>query len=177
MNTKSIVFILLYSAALFNFNIPLAALAESNGDSELNISGKVVAPSCTIAPDTVNGNVDLGEVLSERLQSAGSFSAWSQFSLNLTECPATTTEVVVYLLRGQDPDYPVYFKNTGSSKHVAIEVADDTGSRISNGSVRNMAVDSQQQAKMVLKGRMISPQGKAISGSVSSLMELAFGYK
>ena len=68
-------------------------------------------------------------------------------------------------------------KNTGSSKHVAIEVADDTGSRISNGSVRNMAVDSQQQAKMVLKGRMISPQGKAISGSVSSLMELAFGYK
>ncbi len=101
MNTKSIVFILLYSAALFNFNIPLAALAESNGDSELNISGKVVAPSCTIAPDTVNGSVDLGEVLSERLQSAGSFSAWSQFSLNLTECPATTTEVVVYFSGGR----------------------------------------------------------------------------
>lgn len=177
MNTKGTVFILLCSATLFILNIPLLALAESDGDSELNISGKVIAPSCTIAPNTVNGDVDLGVAFSESLRGAGSTSAWSGFSLNLTECPATTTKVVVYFSGTQDPDYPVYFKNIGSSQHVAVEVADDTGAHISNGSVRDLVVNSEQQANIDLKGRMTSPQGGATSGSVSGLMELSFDYQ
>lgn len=175
MKTNKVVFFLVYSAVFFVMNIPLMALA--NGDGELAITGSVLASPCTITPDTVKGDVNLGKVYTNRLHSAGDATDWTAFSLNLTECPSTTTKVVVHFTGTSDPDYPVFFKNTGTSERVAIEVADNTGTRLSNNSVRNLTVDSQHQAKMDLKGRMTSPQGEATSGSVSGVMELSFDFQ
>lgn len=175
MNTKNTVFLLLCSVILFILNIPLLAFADSGSD--LTISGNVVAYSCSIAPDTVEGDVDLGKVLSLRLLSAGDSADWSAFSLKLTDCPPTITKVIVHFTGTPDPDYPVYFKNSGSSERVAIEVEDTSGGRISNSSERTLNVDAQQQARIDLKGRIITPQGAATSGSVTGVMELAFDFQ
>lgn len=175
MNTKNAVFTLLYTAILSVATISPIALASS--DSALAITGNVLASPCIIAPDTVKGDVDLGEVFSSRLHNAGDSADWAAFSLNLTDCPATTTKVVVHFTGTPDPDYPVFFTNTGSSEHVAIEVADATGVRVSNNSVRDLSVNSQHQAKMDLKGRVTSPQGEATSGTVAGIMEVSFDFQ
>lgn len=160
---------------LFSLCIPLSTWAE--GGSELAVTGTVVASPCTIAPDTIKGDVDLGKVFTNSLHIAGDSTSWVNFSLNLNECPPTTTKVVVHFTGEPDPDYPVYFNNTGTSKNAVIEVADDAGGRISNTSVRNLTVNSQHQAKIDLRGRMVSPKGDTTAGSVSGLMELAFDFQ
>lgn len=175
MSMRNTRLFLLCSVTFFIINTPLFANAESG--SELTVTGTVKAAPCTVAPDTLQGNVDLGKVYTNRLHSAGDSADWSAFTLNLTDCPATTTKIVVHFSGTPDTDYPVYFQNTGASTHVAIEVADTQGARISNTSVRNLTVNAEHQAKIDLKGRMISPQGEATAGSVSGLMELAFEFQ
>lgn len=174
MLTKNILCGLLFSVGLFAVSMPLTAGAES--DSELAITGNVLASPCVIAPDTIKGDVDLGSAFSNRLHNAGDSADWAVFSLNLTDCPVTTTNVVVHFTGIPDPDYPAFFKNTGTSNNVAIEVVDSASVRISNSSVRNLKVGSDHQAKIDLKGRMTSPQGGATSGAVSGLIELSFDF-
>lgn len=159
------------------FSLCITPSVWAEGGSELAITGTVVASPCIIAPDTVKGDVDLGKVFTNSLHSAGDSTNWVGFSLNLNECPPTTTKVVVHFTGATYSEYPVYFNNTGTSKNVAIEVADEAGGRISNTSTRNLTVNSQHQATLNLKGRMTSPKGDAIAGSVSGLMELAFDFQ
>ncbi len=64
-------------------------------DITITVNGKVVAKPCTVS--TTNANVDLGDLYTFSLVSAGSASAWHSTALDLSNCPVGTSRVVATL--------------------------------------------------------------------------------
>ncbi|PLL92652.1 fimbrial protein, partial [Klebsiella michiganensis] len=58
-------------------------------DVTITVNGKVVAKPCTVS--TVNATVDLGDLYTFSLVSAGSSSPWHSVALNLSNCPVGTS--------------------------------------------------------------------------------------
>ncbi len=70
--------------------LALASATIQAADVTITVNGKVVAKPCTVS--TTNATVDLGDLLSFSLMSAGAASAWHDV-LELTNCPVGTSRV------------------------------------------------------------------------------------
>jgi minor fimbrial subunit len=144
----------------------------------VTITANVVASPCIIASDTLKKDVVLGHFFTSSLKHAADVTDWVPFTLNLEGCPATTTQVVVYFKGEPDTIEPSFFRNVGSSEHIAIEVNDSLGVLVSNGTSLTVDVDKNQHtAKVDLMGRMITPEGNASAGTVKGILELSFNFK
>lgn len=82
--------------------IPLQA-----ADITITVNGKVVAKPCTVS--TTNASVDLGDLYTFSLVSAGSASAWHSTALDLSNCPVGTSRVVATF--SGTADSTGYYKN------------------------------------------------------------------
>ena len=60
-------------------------------DVTITVNGKVVAKPCTVS--TTNATVELGDLYTFSLVSAGSSSAWHSVALELSNCPVGTSRV------------------------------------------------------------------------------------
>jgi len=154
-----------------------ASNAFADEGTALNISASIVASPCTLSEDTVHGNVSLGSFYTNELSNRGDATGWVPFALKLMECPVTTTAVSVVFTGESDESNPDFFKNMGSSSHVAIEIKDTAGSIVRNGASRTMTVSPSHDAVLDLQSRMVTPQGGATAGSVTGLVELSFSYQ
>lgn len=65
--------------------LALASATIQAADVTITVNGKVVAKPCTVS--TTNATVDLGDLYSFSLMSAGAASAWHDVALELTNCP------------------------------------------------------------------------------------------
>ncbi|MCY1697938.1 fimbrial protein [Lelliottia sp. SL45] len=154
-----------------------ASNAFADEGTALNISANIVASPCTLSEDTVHGKVPLGSFYTNELSNRGDATGWVPFALKLTECPVTTTAVSVVFTGDADESNPDFFKNMGSSSHVAIEIKDTGGSIVRNGATRTITVNPSHDAVLDLQSRMVTPQGSATAGSVTGLVELSFSYQ
>lgn len=151
------------------------AQAENSG---VNVSANIVAPACSVSVDSVNQKVDLGKGRTADLIKAGDVTKWTSFNVNFEACPESVKTVTATFSGAPDTDAPLYYLNTGTSTHVAIEVTDETGTQeLSDGKTLSTGVDATHKASLVLKSRMITPQGNATPGSVSGVLELSFVFK
>lgn len=64
--------------------LALASATIQAADVTITVNGKVVAKPCTVS--TTNATVDLGDLYSFSLMSAGAASAWHDVALELTNC-------------------------------------------------------------------------------------------
>ena len=71
--------------------LALASATIQAADVTITVNGKVVAKPCTVS--TTNATVDLGDLYSFSLMSAGAASAWHDVALELTNCPVGTSRV------------------------------------------------------------------------------------
>lgn len=163
--------------AFFALLLISESTAFADEGTALNISANIVASPCTLSEDTVHGNVSLGSFYTNELSNRGDATGWVPFALKLTECPVTTTVVSVVFTGDSDESNPDFFKNMGSSSHVAIEIKDTAGSIVRNGATRTINVSPAHDAVLDLQSRMVTPQGGATAGSVTGLVELAFSYQ
>ena len=60
-------------------------------DVTITVNGKVVAKPCTVS--TTNASVELGELSTFSLVSAGSASSWQSTALDLNNCPVGTSRL------------------------------------------------------------------------------------
>lgn len=143
----------------------------------IDIKGTVVASACDQNVVGGNGNViDLGEIQASTLLSANSYSAYKEFQIALTNCPATTTGFKAEF-SGTLADSPAVnlFKNTGDATRVEIDLRNATtdttvvGTPIS-GTITNNA------AEVKLKTRAYSTQGQATPGSIMGTIQVTFTY-
>lgn len=65
--------------------LALASATIQAADVTITVNGKVVAKPCTVS--TTNATVDLGDLYSFSLMSAGAASARHDVALELTNCP------------------------------------------------------------------------------------------
>ena len=160
--------------------VPLALLAMSGNahaaDSTINITGTVVASPCTI--EAVK-NVDLGDIDATKLAATGTSSDYVSFSVNLTDCPATTTSATAtYSGTASNTDY---YANSGTAKNVEVEVASSYSSLpMGNGATQGVNIDAaKHSASFNLKACVRNDgKGSAVTpGTVSSAIQVAVAYK
>jgi minor fimbrial subunit len=85
-------------------------------DVTITVNGKVVAKPCTVS--TVNATVDLGDLYTFSLVSAGAASAWHSVALDLSNCPVGTSRVTASF--SGTADATGYYKNQGTAGNIQL---------------------------------------------------------
>lgn len=165
--------------ALGGMGISYSALAA---DARINITGTVTASPCTI--DAVGGdvNVPLGEIKAHTL-TAGVGSAWKDFSLDLSDCPVSTTDVTATFSGTQADEGTDLYKNTAADPAASVQVEMVDASvpgdrRLGSGSNMTVLVDhTTNKATFPMKARAFSTLGGAAPGKTEAVVQVALTYK
>lgn len=174
---------------VFVLNMLLSALAVLPGAkveaADVTITGKVIASSCTVSPVLVAGQeVNLGTLGRTKFQFANDTGDWKSFSLNLTNCPAGTSQTTVTFTGTPDGNDATLFANTEpaatAASNMAVQMVKDAdhSAVLSTGSTMTVNVDTLTgTATFPLAARMYTPSGGAQAGNVTSSVLVNFTYQ
>lgn len=166
--------------AISGMGISYSALAI---DARIKITGTVKASPCTV--DAVGGdvNVDLREIKAHTL-TAGVGSNWEDFSLDLSDCPVSTTNVTATFTGTAADESADLYKNTAANPaaSVQIEMVDGSTSganrRLGNGSDMTVLVDhTTNKATFPMRARAFSTNGGVTPGSIEGIVQVALTYQ
>ncbi|MEZ2583430.1 fimbrial protein [Kluyvera intermedia] len=142
-------------------------------DVTITVNGKVVAKPCTVS--TVNAAVELGDLYTFSMITAGSSSAWHTVGLDLSNCPVGTSRVVASF--SGTADSTGYYKNQGTAKNIQLELQDDSGNTLNTGSTTTVTVDeASQAAHFPLQVRALSVNGGATQGTIQAVINVTYTY-
>lgn len=167
----------LFKHLVFVFTALIVSLSAQALD--INISGIVVASPCTVDTASVSQDVDFGTVRNTDLKEAGSSSSWKSFSVNLKNCPISTSKAEVTFNGNPASEDATLYANAGSASHVAVQMATDGDKTkiLGNGTNLIVNIDAQHQAQYLLAGRLVSLAGNTGSGTFSSIIQMSFTYQ
>lgn len=142
-------------------------------DVTITVNGKVVAKPCTVS--TLNATVDLGDLYTFNLVSAGSSSPWHSVSLNLSNCPIGTSRVTASF--SGTADATGYYKNQGTAGNIQLELQDDGGTTLNTGAKKEVRVDTvTQSASFPLQVRALTVNGGATQGTIQAVINVTYTY-
>ncbi|HGM6627006.1 TPA: fimbrial protein [Serratia marcescens] len=167
--------ILIKSAALSM----LLSTSTMAADVTINVTGKVVASPCTV-DNNGNYNIDLGQNISAAtLNPANSYSAWKNFNVTLSNCPAGTTKVTATFAGTADSNNTAMYANTtgtGFAQNVAVQLQNGTaGTNTGNGATMTVNVASSAAA-FPLQARAYSTPGGATTGNIAAAVLMNMTY-
>lgn len=150
-----------------------ASAVVQAADVTITVNGKVVAKPCTVS--TTNVTVELGDLYTFSLVSAGSFSAWHTVALELSNCPVGTSRVTASF--SGTADSTGYYKNQGTAGNIQLELQDDSGNRLNTGATKSVVVDdASQSARFPLQVRALSVNGGATQGTIQAVINVTYTY-
>ncbi|EGT3573057.1 fimbrial protein [Citrobacter sp. ANG330] len=150
-----------------------ASAVVQAADVTITVNGKVVAKPCTVS--TTNATVELGDLYTFSLVSAGSFSAWHTVALELSNCPVGTSRVTASF--SGTADSTGYYKNQGTAGNIQLELQDDSGNRLNTGATKSVVVDdASQSARFPLQVRALSVNGGATQGTIQAVINVTYTY-
>lgn len=153
--------------------LALASATIQAADVTITVNGKVVAKPCTVS--TTNATVDLGDLYSFSLMSAGAASAWHDVALELTNCPVGTSRVTASFSGAADSTG--YYKNQGTAQNIQLELQDDSGNTLNTGATKTVQVDdSSQSAHFPLQVRALTVNGGATQGTIQAVISITYTY-
>lgn len=145
----------------------------------LKVTGKVVAGACTVRPNDVIKNIDLGNNLAAK-SAVGSMSATQRFTIVLINCPpglTTATATFSGKPAAIQPDY--IYENTATdspAKNVGIVLQKMNGiAGLGNGQTYSLAVKSGTSATYTLETYAYS-LGNATPGNISASVVMTLAY-
>lgn len=142
-------------------------------DVTITVNGKVVAKPCTVS--TTHATVELGDLYTFSLVSAGSTSDWHTVALELSNCPVGTSRVTASF--SGTADSTGYYKNQGTAGNIQLELQDDSGNRLNTGATKSVQVDdASQSAHFPLQVRAISVNGGATQGTIQAVINVTYTY-
>ena len=90
---------------------------------DININGLVLASPCVVNGGNSAVNVNIGDnIQADSLSAAGSTSSWKDFTLQLTNCPLSTSSFSVAFSGTPDGDIATNYANTGSATNLSLEL-------------------------------------------------------
>ncbi|WP_336220216.1 fimbrial protein [Citrobacter amalonaticus] len=144
----------------------------------LYIMGNVVASPCQISSDSVTKSVDLGQNLqASDLSTAGSSTAWVNFNINLTSCPAGTTKATMTMHGSADTNNPAdMYASTGTANNIAVQLQSQAGDLLGDGKsiTGNIANNAYSYA---LRARAYTKNGGVTPGTIISTVTATFVYQ
>lgn len=142
-------------------------------DVTITVNGKVVAKPCTVS--TTNASVELGELSTFSLVSAGSASSWQSTALDLNNCPVGTSRVTASF--SGTTDATGYYKNQGTAGNIQLELQDEGGNTLNTGATKTVQVDaSTQSTRFPLKVRALTVNGGATQGTIQAVINVTYTY-
>lgn len=162
-----------YTGWLLAITLATSSPALQAADVTITVNGKVVAKPCTVS--TTNATVDLGDLYTFSLVSAGSSSAWHSVALNLSNCPVGTSRVTASF--SGTADATGYYKNQGTAGNIQLELQDDGGTTLNTGATKSVQVDeSTQSASFPLQVRALTVNGGATQGTIQAVINVTYTY-
>lgn len=153
--------------------LALASAPLQAADVTITVNGKVVARPCTVS--TKNATVELGDLYTFSLVSAGSASAWHGVSLDLSNCPVGTSRVTASFSGAADTTG--YYKNQGTAHNIQLELQDDSGTTLNNGTEKTVQVDDPtQSAHFPLQVRALTVNGGVTQGTIQAMITVTYTY-
>ncbi|CAM8679417.1 fimbrial protein [Kluyvera sp. M-M157-B] len=142
-------------------------------DVTITVNGKVVAKPCTVS--TSNAAVELGDLYTFSLMSAGSSSAWHSVALELSNCPVGTSRVTASF--SGTADATGYYQNQGTARNIQLELQNNGGNTLNTGTSTAVQVDeSSQSARFPLQVRALSVNGGATQGTIQAVINVTYTY-
>lgn len=149
----------------------------ANG-TELKINGNIKASPCVIVDKESGTNVNLGNILAERLANPGSSGDWVSFSLKLIDCPDSTTQATVAFSGTADSSNSDFYKNTGSATHAQVELESAVGQNLGNGKSVTQMIDAITHGTTFnLRTRAYTINGNVMPGTIVGLVMATFTYQ
>lgn len=123
----------------------LVALAH---DGTITIDGQIEDNSCTVAQESVDQSVTLGDISSRDMRQAGDSSLPVAFSIDLQNCGSGTSGVEITFTGDADNTNPALLaltKDSGSASGLGITIKDDRSTAIPlNSASRTYTIDPTQ---------------------------------
>ncbi|WP_174509692.1 fimbrial protein [Klebsiella oxytoca] len=153
--------------------LALAVSPLQAADITITVNGKVVARPCTVS--TTQATVELGDLYTFSLVSAGAASAWHSVALDLSNCPVGTSRVTASF--SGTADATGYYKNQGTAGNIQLELQDDGGTTLNNGATKSVQVDdTTQSARFPLQVRALTVNGGATQGTIQAVISVTYTY-
>ena len=169
MNGKKMALCLLACSGLFS---------TASQAVNIDITGKVVASPCVVNGSNDSLAVNLGDnIQADALSTSGSATAWTDVTLHLTGCPASTTSFSVAFAGTADTDVN-YYKNTGTATKLKLELTDSTGNTaFKNGAkLQNVAIPASHTYDLAMRARAVST-GSVTPGTIVGQVQATFTYQ
>lgn len=142
-------------------------------DVTITVNGKVVAKPCTVS--ATNATVDLGDLYTFSLLTAGSSSPWHSVTLDLSNCPIGTSRVTAGF--SGTADSTGYYKNQGTAGNIQLELQDNRGNTLNTGATTSVQVDeASQSARFPLQVRALTVNGGATQGTIQAVINVTYTY-
>ena len=153
--------------------LSVASPTMQAADVTITVNGKVVAQPCAVS--TKNAAVELGDLYTFSLVTAGSSSAWQDATLSLSNCPGGTSRVTASF--SGTADATGYYKNQGTAGNIQLELQDDAGATLNTGTKKSVQVDgTTQTATFPLKVRALTVNGGATQGTIQAVISVTYTY-
>lgn len=147
--------------------------------TDIDISGTVVASACTVDAGSKEQTVTFEQARAVNYTRVGETSEWQDFSLSLSSCPASTTQVTATFNGDVDTDDITKFANTqGDASGMALQVMTrDHQTEISPMGTLAVKVAANRTASFPLSARLYTPTGAVTAGSFNTVVQLEFTYQ
>lgn len=167
-----------------------SAYAEDQGSGKITFKGVVIDAPCSIAPDSVDKEVDLGEVTTAVINANGKSSA-VPVEINLENCklddPGDETDTpitkvdVTFSSTATDTSDANLMSNTYASgaQNVGVRLLDNAESPITLGAANELALSAGSETQTLhFKAQMEVVSGQtATAGQVTSTANYVLAYK
>ncbi|WP_320717847.1 fimbrial protein [Enterobacter asburiae] len=170
------------------------ALAAGTSGGTVNFSGKVVTSACAISAGSANIDVDMGEVRTATLKTAGSVASTAKaFAITLEDCEIANTSAstdenpiaattVAVTFTGTPDTSDVNSLSVGangsanSAQNVAIRLYDEQGNVVNLGEPA-AAIPLRKGANTLnFSAKYYSPKGGATAGDASAVATYTVTY-
>lgn len=171
-----------------------SALAAGTSGGTVNFSGKVVTSACAISAGSANIDVDMGEVRTATLATAGSVASTAKaFAITLEDCeiadtsastdenPIAATTVAV-TFTGTPDTSDVNSLSVGangsanSAQNVAIRLYDEQGNVVKLGEPASAIPLRKGANTLNFSAKYYSPKGGATAGDASAVATYTVTY-
>ncbi|SCC34080.1 fimbrial protein [Kosakonia oryziphila] len=163
-----------------------AALAATTSGGTVNFNGKVVTSACAISAGSANIDVDMGEVRTAVLATAGSEANTAKaFAITLEDCEITatspsTTAAVTFTGTPDTADANSLAVgsngSTNSAQNVAIRLYDEQGNVVKLGESATAIPLRKGANTLNFSAKYYSPKGNATAGDASAVATYTVTY-
>jgi major type 1 subunit fimbrin (pilin) len=164
--------------------LAMFAMASSDpafaADANLNFTGTLVQPSCTVDTTTANQTISLGSAIVSAFPSVGSTSNPKAFNLSLLNCTPGTS--VTMTVAGTMDTVASVLKNTGTATFVGVQLLKGTsagattGTAVSLNTSTSLGVVDATNAMTVPMVAQFYRLGTMTAGNVAATATVNFTY-